>query len=309
MTEVFGSWLKRVVVFATIPVVLLFAVELACRILKVPKISHNNIDAKAAQLLPEIDASTVLIVGDSRLEWGIRPDEIEKELKNKKLKVLNLAMPGSNGLDVLEYVKQNGIEPAAVIIGNTVFYGQYSNHDLHNLNCSVYQQLKTSFYYFVQQHLYVADQSIPMYLHHEQVYFKSHAYDSKGGAVVEEYGNYASRYFYQEKMYNRWHDQFNNRDYCRYNDSLNSHIKYFAQNEVPLLVLRMPVSQKIQNFEPEFVNCDTRIDSAYILDYRNWRSLNTDADSLQFYDGSHLTVESSVNFSKILASALNDKLN
>lgn len=306
MKDVFAYWIKRLFIFFSIPLLGLVTVEILCRAIAVPKISHNNIEAKSLGLLPQIDSSTVVIVGDSRLEWGIRPDVLENALKSKNLKVINLAMPGSNGLDVLHFIQENEINPSALIIGNTIFYGQYSNHNLHTMNSNVYQRLKSSISYFVRQHLYSTDQSLLMYLHNESVYFKSHVYDERGGAVVQEYGDYSDRLFYQEKMYRRWSEQFNAADYCAYNDSLNKFIHYFSQKEIPVILLRMPVSRKIQSLEPEYVKCSTQInDASGTLDYSGWRNAESAPDSVQFYDGSHLTVEGSVKFSYILGADLN----
>jgi CheY-like chemotaxis protein len=306
MREVFAFWIKRLLVFFSIPLVVMVTVEILCRILEVPKISHNNIEAKSLDLLPQIDGSTVVIVGDSRLEWGIRPEVLENALKSKNVKVINLAMPGSNGLDVLRFIQENEITPYALIVGNTVFYGHYTNHNLHAINSNIYQRMKSSFSYFAKQHLYSTDQSVMMYLHDESVYFKSHVYDERGGAIVEEYGDYSGRLFYQEKMYSRWHDQFNSADYCAYTDSLNSFIHYFSQKQIPVVLLRMPVSRKIHSLEPDDVNCSTVSTGLTArLDYTNWRNAEPAPDSVQFYDGSHLTVNASVQFSNMLGAELN----
>ena len=71
-------------------------------LLKIPKISDHVINHKLVSLINKIDSSSIVIVGDSRLEWGLKPLVIESELKKngKNLTCFNLAMPGSNGIDV-----------------------------------------------------------------------------------------------------------------------------------------------------------------------------------------------------------------
>jgi len=61
-------------------VVLIALVETFFTLLKAPKISYENIDARSQQLIPKIDSNSILFLGDSRIAWGIKPNIIKNRM-------------------------------------------------------------------------------------------------------------------------------------------------------------------------------------------------------------------------------------
>jgi hypothetical protein len=166
--------------FVLTPLAFVISIEVLARVLKIPKISVPKIKAKAQDLVPIIDNNTMLILGDSRIEWGIKPRVLAKAL-DCNLKVVNLAMPGSNGLDILKYLQKEGIYPKLILIGYTRNYGLINGHGLDKERYNFFNRIKENISYQILQNFYVKDKSIVNFFNHEPLYFKSHVYDEWGG--------------------------------------------------------------------------------------------------------------------------------
>ena len=166
--------------FILVPLAFVLSIEILARVLKISKISVAKIKAKAQDLVPIIDSNTMLILGDSRNEWGIKPLVLAKIL-NRNLKVVNLAMPGSNGLDILKYLQKEGIYPKLVLIGYTRNYGLIKGHGLDKKRYNLLNRIKENISYQILQNFYFTDRSVVNFFNHEPLYFKCHVYDECGG--------------------------------------------------------------------------------------------------------------------------------
>ena len=208
---------KNIVFFIVLPILLLSFIE-SISYLFITKISHHKIVAKAQSLIPKIDSNSIVIIGDSRLEWGIKTYEIT----NKKGKVINLAMPGSNGFDIIHFLIQNNIYPQKIIIGFTPNFCKYKNHNLNKLHFSTKNLLIENIKYWLKQNSYLYDKaSIDLFLKGEVPLFIDHQYDDLGNVLVKENGDYHQRMNYQLKMYKEWNTNFDYNLYKNYVKELN----------------------------------------------------------------------------------------
>jgi hypothetical protein len=260
----------------------------------IPKISHHNIIAKAQNLIPLIDSNSIVILGDSRLEWGIKTNEIT----NMNGKVINLAMPGSNGLDIIQYFINNEIFPKIIIMGFCPNCGRWGNHSLDKLDYSKKNQLIANIRYWLKENSYIYDvASIKLYFLGEKPYFTNHKYDEYGNVVVCENGNYYERIKYQIINYNRLNIEYDRNEYKKYLSELKK-IHTQLTGESKLLGLYMPVSDTLFSLEKTHYQkneIDTLFD--YFMDYSQFQPNN---DSLYFYDGSHLSSRYAIHFTKII---------
>ena len=164
-------FLRTLLVFLSIPILIILVIELFAHIIGIPKISNHNIYSKAQDLVPQIDSNTFLILGDSRVEWGIKPARLGKYFRIPHNAIINLAFPGSNGIDILAYLLKIKKYPKFILIGYTPNYGRYPNHNLENQEYSFGNKLKMKMEYFLNQNLYIKDKSILYYLKKEPLYF------------------------------------------------------------------------------------------------------------------------------------------
>lgn len=300
----------KILIFTIIiPILLISLFESACHVLNIPKISHNNIKSKSQDLIPKIDSNTILFLGDSRIEYGIKPEVVKKSLiKNKEIKIINLALPGSNGLDILNYLKINSIYPKTIIFGFTPNYGRYSNHSFDKTTYSNKNRIIENIKYFLGQTSFFYDtNSIKQYLKGEYPFFKSHEYDEWGGVTVINNGNYQKRKMIQYDIYKDWSISFNKEDLDNYYTLISQYKKWFAKEDSKIIGLYMPVSNELYEFEKD------NYDRQYVLnifnndyyDYSTLYNTSTDADSLYFYDGSHLTPKTAITFSEDFTKDLN----
>lgn len=285
-------------------------IELLARIAQIPKISNHNISAKAQDLVPLIDENTFLIIGDSRLEWGIKPSNLKKQLNLKNVKVINLAFPESNGIDILDYLSKKNIYPKAILMGYTPNYGRYTNHNLDIAKYSFIRKINADFKYFIGQTFYLNDESFLNFFNGKAQYFKSHDYDSWGGVNVFEYGDYSKRMELQKKMYKEWEETFSQEKLNNYCTKLNNLIARFKQKQTMIFGIYMPVCDSIFQYEKKESESWQKInyDKFYNLSHYTYTSQPKAADSTYFYEGSHLSHEYSYIFSDTLGKMINNEL-
>lgn len=277
--------------------------------MKVPKISHHNILAKSQNLIPQIDSETILFLGDSRVEWGVKPIRIKKTT-NYKGNIINLAMPGSNGLDILNYLQKNSIYPRLIIIGYTPNYGRYKNHELDIQNYSYSNKRSSNIKYLLKQRSYTYDySSILEYFKGNRPYFRKHFYDEMGGVVVQENGDYGARSSHQHRMYEGWAQDLKNIEHDQYLLTLSSYLKGFKGNSL-IYGIYMPTSETLMKFESDFFDekLIEHVFEGHFLNYSDYVTSikkNTEHDSAYFYDSSHLTME----YSKVFTDSLSEYIN
>jgi hypothetical protein len=296
-------------VFVTIPAVMALGIEAFVRLLGVPKISHHNIRSKSQDLIPQIDSKTILFLGDSRVEWGVKPIKVGADLD---CKVINLALPGSNGMDILEYLNASKVYPKAIVVGYTPNVSGNLNHELDRQEYNLKNRIKEKIRYFLLQNFYLVDfQSLVSYKNGDTLYFKSHAYDELGGASVREYGDYSSRYHFQLKMYTQRRANFNPEQHSAYLAKMGEMIKAFS-GKTEIVGVYMPVSSSIRALEdPAFDKKSlSTLFGGRFYDYSSHFSvdMNTAPDSANFYDGSHLSPQKAEEFSTELAQQLKQDL-
>lgn len=303
-------FLTKFLIFALSLLIVMALIEGFARFASIPKISNHNISAKAQDLVPQIDKNTFLIIGDSRLEWGIKPLNVKKQLNVENIKVINLAFPESNGIDILEYLTKHNIYPKAILMGYTSNYGRYTNHNLDILKYSFIRKIHAELKYFIGQTFYFNDQSFLNFLNGKEQYFKSHDYDEWGGVNVSEYGDYRKRMELQEKMYKEWKDSFSPgklENYCR---KVNELVTQFKEHKTKMLGIYLPVSAPIFDFEKQENQSWQRInyDRFYDLSHYTYSSQLKAPDSIYFYEGSHLSHAYSYIFSDTLGKMINREL-
>jgi len=285
------KFIKKIICFVAISFLLIPIIESICHLI-VPKISHHNIFAKSQNLIPKIDSNSIVFLGDSRLECGIKTEEIT----NKSGKVINLAMPGSNGFDIIEYMISNKIYPKTLIIGFTPNYGRYKNHNLNKLHYSTKNLIKESFKYWLKQNSFTYNKaSINLFLAGKEPYFVNHEYDNYGNVVVKENGDFNKRMELQLKMYKNWNDRFNKNEFKNYLQKL-SELVSLLDGKTNVYGIYMPTSDTILSLENDHYN-KNEINNMfdYYMDFSDFQPNN---DSSYFYDGSHLTLEYAHQFTK-----------
>ena len=296
---------KKYTIFIAIPFVLILLFEITCRVLNVPKIVHFRIEPKLQEQLPQIDNNTILFLGDSRIEWGIRPDIVEAAAANKNLKVINMASPGSNGLDILDYLIANSIYPKLIVMGYTANYGRYTNFNANGVNLSFLNKIFHRFRYIFKSHFYISDQSLFKYLQKEKIYFKSLEYDDKGGGRIFVNGDFSERLAFQKQLYEYWRNTYRANNFLNFVANLNSKIDILKDSSM-IVGLYMPVSKPIQQLEPldTVLSEPAKFDTLYNLKNYTYQIDSIAPDSIYFLDGSHLDYEYSKTFSIDLAGIL-----
>jgi len=304
---------KILVFIIVIPILAIILFEGTCRLLDIPKISHNNIKSKSHDLIPKIDSNTILFLGDSRIEYGIKPETINKALTNNdEINIINLALPGSNGLDIMNYLKINSIYPKIIILGYSPNYGRYSNHSLDKVTYSNKNRIEEKIKYFLSQNSFVYDtNSIEEYINGKYPYFKEHKYDNWGGVRVTNNGDYQKRQLVQHNLYTEWSNSFNNEDLNNYYAVISEYRKWFEKGNCKIFGLYMPVSKKLYELEKK------GYDKQYVhnifhnnyFDHSAMYNNLSNNDSLYFYDGSHLTPKTSISFSEDFGKELRARMN
>ena len=302
------KFLSKILIFFTIPVIVIILTEFVCNKFKVPKISYPNISSKSQNLIPQINSNTILFLGDSRLEFGIKPMIIKDILNDDKVKVINLAMPGSNGLDILTYLKEQSIYPKLIILGYTSNYGRYKNHDLDKKKYTVRNRKEESLKYYLKQNSFIYDYiSIKIYFSGEHPLHIGHEYDILGGVNVTEYGDYKYKKDIQIKIYESWSRSFEKDSLYAYHSSIKQLKKWFSNGGTTIYGLSMPTSKdliKLEEKNQNGLNVSELFEEYY--DYSKWTYSfnNVEVDSVYFYDCSHLTLDYGILFSKKLGKKL-----
>jgi hypothetical protein len=283
-------------------ILLVTFMEIIFRLLKVPKITHHNIYAKGQALIPKINSNSIVIIGDSKLEWGIKPAEILNNLSNHNINVINMAMPGSNGLDILNYLVEKNISPKLIIAGYAPNYGSYKNHGFDKIKYTAKNKITEQALYYLDQQFYFRDRSVLEFIQHGRPYFKSHEYDSLGGATVNEYGDYASRRNMQFEMYQSFKKNFKETELDNYCAEANRLIAILKHKGTQVCGIEMPVTKKI------FALLDTsgnstrfntiQYNKAYDFSNFTYGFEEAKPDSAFFYDGCHLEHEYAFIFTK-----------
>lgn len=306
-------FIKNIILFTGILLLLCLAFEWVIgNLVKVPQISNHNIYAKAQKLIPQIDEHTILFLGDSRIEWGIKPLVIQDALKDKQLKVINMAVPGSNGLDVMKYLKEHNIAPKMIIAGYSTHFGRYKNHKYDKKRYTIVHKYAEIIKYTLNQNSYIYNtNSIKQYLIKKHPYFKHHEYDKLGGAVVTEYGDYNTRKAEQHTMYNLWHDTFKDSTLNEYQQQVKAYKEYFAQQGTIFTGIYMPVSKPLYLLEQNYEMTEqAKLSYDTLYNYASYvYSIDSNAtDSLYFYDDSHLNQNYAPIFSQKVAESIQAKL-
>ena len=300
---------QKSILFLLIPLFILSFVELIARYNNIPKISHHNIYAKSQSLIPLVGRNSLIILGDSRMEWGIKPINLEREFnKNNrnKLNAINLAMPGSNGIDILLYLKARKIYPKVLVLGYSPNVVRYKNHNLNIIKYTFFNMVIENIKYYIKQTLLVSDKSIFHYLKNGKPYFKSHKYDKSGGVIVFEYGDYSQRKQHQVKMYQKWREDFDITELREHITQLNKLITHFKKGGSLVFGLYMPVSDDIYNIE-RLDGMAKMIKHDKFFDYSNLYT-NCHEEKERFYEGSHLSHEYSYKFSVMFGNTLKNEV-
>lgn len=293
------KFLTKLVLFTVICFVI---PEMAMRLF-MPKISHHQTIEKAARLFPKVTKNTILFIGDSRIEWGIKPDIIEAQTGSP---TINLAMPGSNGLDVLEYLKKEKIYPKKIIVGVNHFsptwrnfkrIKKWENSRLENV------QLQTA-YWFKQHSFLYEKKSINEYRAGNPPFFLQHNYDKKGGVIVKERGNYEERQAFQLEWFNKQVEKFNLDSLVHtYSRDMDAQVRHFRENGSQVYGLVMPICGNLQALENS-----TEIDSIFskisFTQYFNYQKKYANNSEEIYADCSHLTPQAAKEFSEQVAAAL-----
>lgn len=293
------KFLTKLVLFS----VVCFVIPEMAMHLFMPKISHHQTIEKAARLLPKVTKNTILFVGDSRIEWGIKPDIIEAKTGSP---TINLAMPGSNGLDVLEYLQKEKIYPQKIIVGVNHFcptwrnfkrIKKWENSPLENL------QLQTA-YWFKQHSFLYEKKSIDEYRAGNSPFFLQHNYDKKGGVIVKERGNYEERQAFQLEWFGKQVKKFDLDSLAQvYAREMDARVGHFRENGTEVYGLVMPICEDLQALEnsPEIDNIFSEIN---FTQYFNYQKKYADNSEEIYADCSHLTPQMAREFSTFVMTAL-----
>ncbi len=307
-----SHFLKKTFGAIAVFILLVAALEILYRILKIPKVSHQNINALGQLQMPRINNNTILIIGDSRLEWGIKPITVMEKMKaaGSNSNVVNMAMPGSNGLDILHYLIEKNIYPKLVVHGYAPNYGGYKNHGFDKEEYTRYNKISENFSYWLDQHFYFRDQSVLFYIKRIPPYFKSHEYDSLGGATVTEYGDYTPRSDKQFEMYKGFKNSFKQSELEKYCMDANAAIEKLKSKGSIVFGLYMPISKKIFGLQNTSSHLPGNINYHKFYDFADYAyTAETPAhDSVFFYDGCHLHPEYATVFTGKLVDSLKKDL-
>lgn len=303
------KFLKLVIVFSAVIAGFILVVEGVSHLIGIPKISHHNIRGKAQNVMPFVDSSAVVFVGDSRVEWGIKPGVFTNECKNEGWTACNLAAPGSNGIDVLKKIQKDSIVPRVIVIGYTAHLGRYSNHGLDALSYSITERWKANAHYWYKQHFYISDKSIWEWVNGRDLYFKSHSYDSLGGAIVYENGDYQNRLDFQVATYVDWKSTFDSTQLRKAEAELRKLISHFQRKGSVVYGVQMPVSSALWELEQSpYYHDGEKMNFDRFLDYSMhiYEQEPAAHDSVYFIDGSHLFYDYQPKFTTVLAKAIKE---
>lgn len=291
-------FLRKLFFFLLYPVIAIILIETFCNILNIPKASYSNLEAKGLTLIPKVDNSSIILVGDSRIEWGIKPEMI----LNPEGEVYNLAFPNSNGFDILKYLLDNRIYPKAIIMGFTPNNHRYTNHNFDTMEFSAKNRMIENVKYYLKQNSYVYDWgSILSYFYGTHPFTIDHSYDKWGGVTVTEHGDFEHRFKMTKEHHKEWEETFDSLKYQHYIIELNDLLNKF-RGKSELFGLYMPASEPIMKLEGTYYNKKEIIPLfEHYLDYSKSIQAN---DSTYYLDGSHLSKEFAIRFSKKIDSVL-----
>lgn len=302
------NFFNKIFLFIGSAFIFIIVFEIFCRLIGVPKISHHKLLAKSQLLIPKINSNTILFLGDSRVEWGIKPELIQDNYTSiNNFKVLNLAMPGSNGLDILSYLKSENIFPKIIIMGYTPNYGRYTNHDLDRVNYTDINRIKENVKYYLRQNSFFYDyHSFIEYINGKHPLHLNHDYDDFGGVNISLYGNFLSKKEMEIKVYSEWSNDFSSKKFETYCNSVVELENWFSNGGTKMYGLIMPVSKELDDLERQ-VSKENKLLEMYDkwYDYSKLYQFDNKTDSLYFKDGSHLTLEHSKLFSEKLGNEIN----
>jgi len=255
--------------------------------------------------LPKINEQTTLFIGASRIEWGIKPLVIEG-LTDRK--VYNLAFPGSNGLDVLAYLKKHQIFPKEIIIGTAPFHFSLTNFDIENLDTSFSNAFYLNAQYQFKKWSYLYERrSLEYFYKRKKPFFLRHKYDRRGGVVVKEDGDYTERLRFQQEDFSDLAGRKIKKNFEEYRSQMTEEIAFFQKKGIRVSALIMPACSGIREIEDRVVQpkySDIPFDT--IFDFRTYydhkKGQVPDADI--YIDCSHLSPEYAKEFSKIIAREL-----
>ena len=302
-------FIKRFFQFSLFILLITAIIEITLRATDAPKMSHFSILPKSFELIPQIDENTVLILGDSRLEFGLKPEMMRSILKDEDVKVVNMAFPGSNGIDILKYLKSKSIYPRFVIMGYTPNYGRYDNHGIDQQQFSKVNEWLENIKYMLKQEFYLFDRaSLRCLIKEPETYWISHDYDEWGGVQVIAEGNYNDRLDHQIDLYESWMKGFSSARLDGYYNELRDLKSFFSKQGTKILGLYMPVCDEVFAYEKELYKAhkpDREVFTFY-LDYSNLVYQNNvqQPDSVYFYDGSHLSDSFSEDFTILLSESI-----
>ncbi len=274
----------------------------------VPKISHHKNIEKAVQLLPRIDENTIVFVGDSRVEWGVKPFIIEEKTG---LNTVNLAMPGSNGMDVMAYLQNKKTHPKKIIIGVNYFSPSWRNFKkIEKIDIGLQNRLSLNIDYFFKQHSYLYEKKSLEQFYKEPPFFMGHKYDKKGGVVVKERGEYPERKNFQMTYFSKRVKEKNLDSLGNiYRQEISKKVSYFKKNGTSVIGLVMPICDDLRQLENyERVDSLARsIPFHRVENYLDNKRITLEENAFQ--DCSHLTPETANSFSKMLANNLSLTIN
>jgi len=300
------AFIRKFLSFTAVLFLLLLVLEAAFRIVRIPKISHHNILAKAQDLMPKIDSQSTLFLGDSRVEWGIKP----KLWQSSRGEAYNMAFMGSNGIDILIYLAQHEIYPQNIIIGFTPNYGRYTNYEMDKMTFNTRNRIVEDFKYQAMENSYLYEkESVNQFIKGKKPYFIRHEYDDAGGVTVTESGNYTERKVVQTELYQYWFNDFKKEHYLKYLKDLSVALKPF-RGKSAIYGLYMPTCKSLFELEGQhYAKSDFEELVDVYFDYSDYLfkdSLSLAREEQYFYDGSHLTPEYAKTFTQFLNKKIDE---
>ena len=260
----------------------------------------------------------IVFIGDSRVEWGINPEAIQKYLVERDVQdseVFNLSYPGMNVRSIVEKLKEVDFHPDVLVIGYSHLSFYWSKLYLQEkpqylpLHDRLMGELKSLFYHHITLSGYSPREVLQFIKDRQPLpvgsWLSTIAVSPRGQARVTYGITEKEAIAYQRTFYRKMYEvPFSLQQFQAINASFRQELVPFRQHGARLLLLRMPVAEWVLELEKanDKFTC-LEVASAVDVPCLDGNDM-PGVLSAKTFDGLHLAPPSDVTFSEWLANKL-----
>ncbi|MCI5056468.1 MAG: hypothetical protein MRY83_10195 [Flavobacteriales bacterium] len=285
-------FLKKTILLVVTFITILVLFECVSAVLSAPKESQNKFYVKYQELIPLVNSKSVVLLGDSRMEWGVNASQIKN--------ALNFGMPGSNGLDVLKYLRDNSIFPKAILINYTPFIHEYSNYNVDKTQYNLSTYIKTWIDYKLMDNSFLYNKkNMDILIHQNQPFMLEHYYNEYGDAEILLNENYPGPVQFQIDQYSSRASRFDSVKHKELLAEFEELSTVFKEHNTLFTGIYLPVCDTINQIEKPLPHYDY-LNKVFVSGFYNFHELYDSLGQDVFMDCAHLEESYNVRFTDYL---------